>query len=382
MDYRIIEVDSRRLVGKFIKFPRAIYRGNNHWVPPLTLDMRRRLHPLENPFFRYGSVKLFAALDEKEALVGRCAAIINPVHDELYHDKAGFFGMFECIDDIAAARALMGAVMDELRGNNRARVIGPVNFTTNDEAGILVEGFDSDPMIMTAYNPPYYAKLLEACGFEKAMDMLNYEWQFSHAYPDRFERIMETLSLHSEIHIRPLNRKRLKEEILAIREVYNASFQGVWGFVPITLAEAEEMGKVFRLFADDELVLFAEYKGKPVGFCLTLPDVNEILKELNGTFFPFGIFRFALRRRRIRNARVMVLGVLPAYRNLGTAAMLIHRLHRVGRARHYQKAELGVVMESNQRMRGLLDTLGFRANKRYRIYHAPINDNIMEVTTP
>lgn len=372
MNYHIIEINTHWRLRKFIKLPWLIYKDNDYWTPPLNIDIRRRLNPRKNPFFRYGTVKLFAALNDKDQFVGRCAAIINPIHDELYHDKAGFFGMFECIDSIGAARALMGSVIEELQKNQCARVIGPVNFTTNDEAGILVEGFASSPMIMTPYNPPYYAALMEACGLEKAMDILNYEWQFNHSFPLRFERLTEKLSQHNQIHIRAINRKHMKEEILTIKEIYNSSFQDIWGFVPLSLAEAEEMGKFFRMFADDDLVLFAEYKGKPIGFCLTLPDVNEILKDLNGRLFPFGIFRFAMRRRQIRNGRVMVLGVLPAYRNLGTAIMLIQRLHQVGKARHYQVAELGVVMETNQNMRRLLDTLGFRATKRYRIYHAPI----------
>ncbi len=372
MSFRCIEINSHSLLRKFIGFPWKIYEGDMNWVPPLKAEMQRKLDPRENPFFQYGNARLLGVLDDNHELAGRGAAIVNPVHNRLYRDKAGFFGWFECIDNIEAARTLMTGISAELKKNNCTHMIGPVNFTTNDESGFLVEGFETAPMIMTGYNPAYYPELMAACGFEKAMDMLNYEWKFGHAYPEKFNRLIKKLTQNNEIHIRSFDRKRLHEEILTIREVYNSSFQGVWGFVPISRAEAEEMGKGFKLFADDHLVLFAEYKGKPIGICLSLPDVNEILKKLNGRLFPFGVFTFFRQRRRIKCIRVMVLGVKPEYRKTGAAAVLINHLHRVVSAHNYERAELGVVMESNQRMRGLLDTLGFRVIKRYRIYRAQI----------
>jgi GNAT superfamily N-acetyltransferase len=374
MDYHCIETNTPWLRRKFIALPWKIYEKNMNWVPPLKVEMRRKLNPRKNPFFQYGKASLFGVLDDNRELVGRGAAILNPVHNRLYRDKAGFFGWFECIDSAAAARTLMTGITGELKKNNCTHIIGPVNFTTNDESGMLIEGFETSPMIMTGYNPPYYPGLMEACGFEKVMDMLNYEWIFGHTYPEKFNRLIEKLTRNNEILLRPFDRKHFHREILTIREVYNSSFKDVWGFVPISAAEAEEMGRSFKLFSDDDLVLFAEYKGKTIGLCLSLPDVNEILKHLNGRLFPFGIFTFFMHRRRIRSVRVMVLCVMPEYRKTGAAALIIDHLHRVGTPHNYKRAELGVVMESNRRMRGLLDTLGFRTVKRYRLYQAKIKD--------
>ncbi len=375
MNYHTVEITTPSLVRKFIKLPWEIYKGDPNWVPPLKLEMRQKLNPQKNPFFKYGSVKLFGVENENRTLVARGAAILNPMHNRLYDDHTGFFGLFECIDDVKAAGILIKRIADELQRNRCTHVLGPVNFSTNEESGFLIEGFGHRPMIMTNYCPPYYQELMPACGLTTAMDMSSYEWHFEHVYPDKLDRVIRLLSRQDrgDVHIRALDRKRLDEEVRTIREIYNSSFPAVWGFVPISGPESEEMAKSFKLFSDDNLILFAETAGKPVGFCLCLPDINEILKDLNGKLLPFGLFKFLMRRRRIRSARVLVLGVIPAYRNLGTAALLIHRLHETGLARGYRRGELSMVMESNHRMRQLLEALGFRAIKRFRVYQAALN---------
>ena len=372
MDYHSIEINSQGDRRRFIKLPWDIYHGDQKWVPPLIREVRGMLDSQKNPFFEYGQVKLFGVCNRDRQIVGRVAAVLNPVHQQLHNDSAGFFGLFECINRVEAAQTLMQAVKDYLRRSNCAYVSGPVNFNTNEESGLLVDGFDDSPMMQCNYCPAYYADLMAACGFEKAMDLFSYGSPVEHSFPGKYARVLKRVAANAAITVRPFNRRRAAEDIAAIREIYNDSFKQVWGFVPLSSAETEAMGKNFLPFSDDELVRIAYHQNKPVGVILALPDVNEILKTLNGRLFPFGIFKFLARRRRIRGVRVVVLGVLPPYRMMGIEALLIHQAHAGMLAGGYQRAEFSVVMENNMKMRKLLSALGFQPIKRYRIYRAAI----------
>jgi len=311
-------------------------------------------------------------------MVGRIAAIYNPVHCETHHEPAGFFGFFECIDSVEVAERLIKAAGGHLRSFQCTHMLGPVSFTTNEEAGLLVEGFEEPPRVMCNYAPPYYANLLAGCACTKTMDLLSYEGVLGHRFPRKYVDVFERVSPKGAIRVRPFNRKRMREEIQIIREVYNGSFQDLWGFVPLSPLEAEAMGKSFTPFSDDDLVWIAEYEDKPVGFILAFPDVNEILKGLNGRLFPFGIFKLLLRRRSMRSVRVLGLGVLPAYRSMGIETLLIRQVHRRIETGGYEGAEFSVVNENNIRMRRILERFGFRLAKRYRIYRVPISDGKRE----
>lgn len=370
MEYHAIKINGHDDLQRFIKYPWKIYQHDPRWIPPLLSEARRLLDLKKNPFFEYGQVKLFGVCNSSRELVGRIAAVLNPAHQQLYDDAAGFFGLFECINQPEAARHLMQAAKDYLRKSHCRRIIGPVNFNTNEESGFLVEGHDTSPMILCNYCPPYYGELMSACGFEKAMDLLSYGALVSHRFPEKYGRVLQKISANVAITLRPFNRRQVAKDIATIREIYNASFTEVWGFVPLSVSEAKAMGKNFLAFSDDELVWIAEHNNKPVGVVLALPDVNEILLELNGRLFPFGIFKFLARRRRIRGVRVLVLCVLPAYRALGIEVLLIHQIHARMLAHGYQSAEFSVVMENNMKMRNLLAALGFQPVKRYRIYQA------------
>ena len=370
--YATVEVRGRKDKLAFLRLPGKIHHGDPFWVPPLRADIRARINPRKNPFFEYGRVQLFGVRKEHGELIARGAAIHNPRHNEKHGDRTGFFGLFESRDDPEAARRLFAAIGEALRGWGCDRMVGPVNFTINDESGVLIDGFDSRPAFMTSYNPPYYDGLLSGCGFKKEIDLLSYGWSVDHPYPERFRSLIESLKARSGIQIRPIDRKILGDELRRVQAVYNAGFDDVWGFVPMTSAEIDDMGKGFKRIADDDLILFAESRGRLVGFCLTLPDINDILKDLNGRLLPFGFLKLLLRRKRLRTARLMVLCVLPAYRDKGVAALLIEHLARVVEEKGYRSGEFSVVIESNFRMTRLLDSLGFKATKRYRIYGADI----------
>ncbi len=371
--YYTSEINTERDLRRFIKLPWNIYRDYPKWIPPLIDEMHRKLNPGKNPFFEYGQVKLFGVCNGDSEMVGRIAAIYNPVHCEIHQESAGFFGLFESINSLEVAQELFRAASGYLSGVRCTHMVGPVNFNTHDESGLLIEGHDKSPTLMCNYSPPYYAQLLSACGFSKVMDLLSYEARFGHIFPQKYLDVFKMVSKKSEINVRPFNRNQFLQEIAVIREIYNGSFVDVWGFVPLSSSEAQDMGKNFISFSDDELVWIAEYKNKPAGLILALPDVNEILKDINGRLFPFGIFRFLLRRRHIHGVRVIVLCVLPMFRSKGIETLLIHKVHQRILSVGYQRAEFSVVNENNTRMRNILETFGFHLTKRYRIYRAPIS---------
>jgi GNAT superfamily N-acetyltransferase len=305
-------------------------------------------------------------------MVGRIAAIFNPVHRYIHRESTGFFGLFECINSVDVAQRLFTTANEYLRKFGCTHLAGPVNFNTNDESGLLIEGYEESPMLMCNYSPPYYAQLLSACGFSKVMDLLSYEARMGHIFPQKYLDVFKRVSEKNEINVRPFNRNQFLQEIATIREIYNGSFIDVWGFVPLSCSEAEAIGKSFISFFDDELVWIAEYKNKPAGLILALPDVNEILKDINGRLLPFGILEFLLRRRHIHSVRVIVLCVLPMFRSKGIETLLIQKVHHRILTGGYQRAEFSVVNENNIRMRNILETFGFHLTKRYRIYRAPI----------
>ena len=368
------EIKNKKDLREFIRFPWRIYQDYPRWIPPLWVEMRRKLDPKKNPFFRYGKVRLYGITNGDRELVGRIAAIYNPVHCEIHHESVGFFGLFETINSIEVTRGLIGAVKTYLSEFECTHILGPVNFNTNDEAGLLIEGYDQSPMFMCDYSPPYYADLLAACGGEKAMDLISYGGTIDHSFPNKYLRVLQKVSSNSAIAVRPFDRRNLSQDISVIREIYNNSFGDVWGFVPLSLSETEEMGRNLISFSDGELVWFAEYEKKPVGFILALPDVNEILRDLNGHLFPLGIVRFLLRRRHLKGVRVVVLCVLPSYRSTGIETLLIHQVCTRMKTGGYERAELSVVNENNMKMRRILESLGFRPVKRYRIYRVPVKD--------
>ncbi len=370
----VIPFENRRDLNQFIKMPWSIYRDYPKWIPPLIVEMQRKLDPTRNPFFEYGQVRLFGAFNRDGEMIGRIAAIHNPLHREIHHDSAGFFGLFESIKSLEVVQKLFRAAADYLAGFQCTHMIGPVNFSANEESGLLVEGYDQTPMLLCDYSPPYYADLLRACGCQKIMDLLSYEGKLDHVFPRKYLDVVAKASARPGVHIRPFRRRQLAREIDTIREIYNSGFKDVWGFAPLSSAEAEAMGRSFVSFSDDELVWIAEYRNQPVGLILALPDVNEILKDLHGRLLPFGILKFLLRRRRIRSVRVMVLCVLPKFRSMGIETLLIHKVHERFIAGGYQRAEFSVVNENNRRMRNILEAFGFRLVKRYRIYQVPISD--------
>lgn len=362
-------VRGRKELERFIEMPREIYRGDPLWVPPLRSDMRLVLDRNRHPYHQHADSEYFLAW-RSGRVVGRIAATVNHRYNEFHEERTGFFGFFECNRDPEAAAALLAAAEEWLRGHGMEQVLGPVSFSTNEEAplGLLVEGFEYEPVLMTAYNPPWYAELIEGAGLAKAKDLISYRLTGSARPPERLVRGVERLQQREGVRVREFDLRRFDEEIEAIKRIYNGSWERNWGFVPMTDAEFDHLAKQFRPLLDPSLCLIAEAGGEPVGFSLVLPDYNQVLRHLDGRLLPFGIFKFLWHRRKIDRVRIMTLGLLPGYRRRGLDAMLYLRIFQSSERRGYDFGEASWILEDNLDIRHALERIGGEPYKRHRIY--------------
>lgn len=374
---RPVEEGDRDALEAFVRLPWGLYRGDPHWVPPLLRDVRRMLDPRKHPFHEHSRVRLFLALRDGIP-VGRIAAIHNRRHQEFHDEPVGFFGFFESDPDPPVGAALLAAAGDWLRDRGLRVLRGPTSFSTNETAGLLVEGFDGPPMLMMPYNPPWYADLLEANGFRPAKDLLAYLLTDNEP-PDYLVRGASLVERRTGATVRPLRKDRFQEELETVRRIYNAAWERNWGFVPMTDAELEHMAAELEPILDPNLCLFAELpSGETIGFVLALPDFNQVLRRLDGRLFPFGWAKALWLSRRITSLRVITLGVVEGHRRRGIDALLIRELIRHGAARGITRGELSWVLEDNRPMRAALERLGGRVYRRYRLYDAPLDGPSLE----
>jgi GNAT superfamily N-acetyltransferase len=364
---------SRSDLDRFIKLPWRIYQNDPAWVPPLLMDVRNALDRKKHPFHQHADVEYFLAWRNGEP-VGRIAAIVNHLHNQFHEDSAGFFGFFESVPDQAVASALLQEAERWLRARGRTSAMGPMNFSTNEELcspGVLIEGFDKPPKVMMAHTPPYYAGLLEGAGYEKAKDLLCY-YLDAMTTPERLAKAMARLSRVQGITMRPLNLKDFAGELARIKAIYNAAWEKNWGFVPMTEAEFEHMAKQLKPIIDPELIVMAESQGQPIAFAIQLPDFNQAIKHMNGRLFPTGLFKFLWYKRKIKEVRVITLGVIPEFRGRGIDALLVLRMIEVSRPRGMAKGEGSWVLEDNVPMRRAMEGMGGRVYKTYRVYEKPL----------
>jgi GNAT superfamily N-acetyltransferase len=369
---REISSRNKREFREFLKVPFRIYDRESPWVAPLHSEVRSKLNPTENSFFEFGRVHLFMAYDDNDRACGRIAAIVNPEHEKIHGEKRGFFGLFECVNDGVVAQELFNAVFQTLRATGCDSILGPVNLSTNDESGFLLEGYDQRPTFMCNYCPSYYHDLMIGCGLDKAMDTLSYEAWHGHSFPDKYYRIVKRVEANPRVSVRRFSKAAAHEDALIIAKVYNAAFCDTWGFVPLSDGEAVELTERLLPIADLDLIWIAMVDDKPVGAILAFPDINEILAKLNGRLFPFGFLHFLFGLRKISGMRVAALGVIPAYRSRGIESVLAHRVHQRIHNRPYLRSEFSVVMENNQPMRNLVVAYGFTPCRRFRLYQRDI----------
>ena len=371
LDINVITVQSPADLKAFINLPWTIYRNDPHWVPLLRRDLKKRFDRSRYPFFDHAEAVFLIARREGR-VVGRIAAIKNDNHIDFHEEQVGFFGFFESVEDPEVAAALFSHAAQWLRARKLQVMRGPVNYSTNDDCGLLVEGFDSPPMIMMSYNPPYYPNLIEGFGFEKAKDLLAYEITDEVQVPERLERTVQWIKKRKNITIRPLVKKQIHQEIQRVKEIYNAAWEKNWGFVPMTDREIDHMAQELIQIIDPDLLLFAEIEGEPAAFILALPDFYVALKRANGRLFPLGLLKLLWHSRKIDTARVLAFGIKKKYRQQGIDALMYYEVYKIGVAKGYRRGEMSWILEDNTLMNRGLENMGATLYKRYRIYDYPL----------
>ena len=355
----------------FINLLWTIYRNDSHWVPPLRSDLKKRLDKSRYPFFDHAEAEFLIARREGR-VVGRIAAIKNDAHINFHEEQVGFFGFFESIEDPEVAAALFSHAAQWLQSHKLKVMRGPVNYSTNDDCGLLVEGFDSPPAILMSYNPPYYPNLIEGFGFEKAKDLLAYEITDEVQVPERLERTVQWIKKRKKITIRPLVKKQIHQEIQRVKEIYNSAWEKNWGFIPMTDREIDYMAEELIQIIDPDLLLFAEIEEEPVAFILALPDFYVALKHANGRLFPFGLLKLLWHKRKIDTARVLTFGIKEKYRQQGIDALMYYEVYKIGVAKGYRRGEMSWILEDNILMNRAAENMGATLYKRYRIYDYPL----------
>lgn len=357
---------------RFVDLPYRLYRDDPLWAPPFKAEIREMLSPRKNPFFAHGEAAYFLGLRQGR-VAGRIAAIANQLHNEVHGDATAFFGFFECENDGELAAELFAAAAAWARERNFDTLRGPASFSVNDECGLLIDGFEFPPALMMPHNPPYYADLLVAAGFRKAKDLFGFWGGHSERYepvPDRLTRAIDVMRRRQGITIRSFRVDRFNEEVQLIKDLYNASWERNWGFVPMTDAEIDHLAKRFKPILIPEIAPFAEKDGRVVGFGVALPDLNQVLmSNRSGRLFPaVPKLLWALKKKQIRRARIPLLGVLPEFRGKGIDSMLYHEIWTRAAEHGIFRGEAGWTLEDNAAINRGLEKMGFQHYQTYRMY--------------
>ncbi len=359
-----------RLLSDFIRLPYSVYRDDPTWIPPLELERRIHLSP-ENPYFRHAECKFWVAY-RKGRPVGRISAQIDELYIHRYGENTGFFGMLEAEKNHETVGMLLETAEGWLKDMEMTRVMGPFNLSINQECGLLVEGFDTPPSMMMPHTKPWYPQAVEACGYEKEKDLLAYTIDADQDQPPAITRILEKTA--TGMRTRGIDRSQLTSEMDRIFGIFNDAWSENWGFVPFTREEYLEIGQTMRFIADSRLVRIAEIEDEPAAFIVVLPNINEAICDLNGRLLPFGWLKllWRLKVRHPSTGRVLLMGVIRKYRDTLTGAALAYSLFSdisiAVRELGMKSLELSWILEDNTIMRRIIESLGGREYKRYRIY--------------
>ena len=372
---RIAAVDGAAALDDFIAAPRGIFASDPAWIQPLTLERRLHLSARTNPYFQHARWQAWNAWRGAK-LVGRISAQIDDLHLERYSDATGFFGMLDAEDSQETFGALLGSAERWLREQGMRRIRGPFNLSINQEMGVLVDGFDTPPFFMMGHARPYYAAHIEAAGYCKANDAFAY--MITQDYGSEPMRRLIAATAH-RASVRPLDVKRFAAEMLLLRDIFNDAWAENWGFVPFTAAEFDDLGRAFRYLVDPDMIQIAEVDGEAVAFIVLLPNINEAIRGLNGRLFPVGWAKllWRLKVRYPSTFRVPLMGVRRRFQRsrLGAAlAFLVIEAARPALKRHRVKEiELGWILEGNAGMRSIIESIGGRGYKRYRVYERSLD---------
>ena len=381
VDVQIVPVTDKKQREAFAKFPWRIYRNDDNWVPPLYGDRLKMFDPAKHTFYEHAEVQLFLAMRKGE-VVGTISAHINHRHNEIWKDKVGFFGFFEVIEDYAVAEALLATAADWLRERGMEAIRGPESYSQEEECGLLVDGFDGPPVIRMTYNPRYYQDFIERAGFGKAQDL--YAWYLRTSIfdydvqrlPRKFLRVAEQARKRENLVVRNVDMKRFDEEVQLVKVVYNLGWEQNWGFVPLTDHELEHFAAEMKPILDPKLVHIAEVDGEPVGISIGLPDVYQALLKAkpqpNKWSLPWSLVKLLWYARKIDTFRLWAMGVVPEWRGCGIDAVFYVEAARAAFAAGYEHCEMSWILESNEMMNRIIERLGGRIYRTYRIYEKPV----------
>ncbi len=374
MKIEIVSVSDKKQRKQFIDFPHELYKDDPLYVPELYIAQNEMMDPKKYPLFEFSTVEYFLALKGGK-IVGRIAAIHNKNYNEYHKANAGFFGFYDVIDDYTVSKALLDAATNYLTDKGLNELIGPCNYSTNETAGLLVDGFDKSPLVMMTYNKPYYADHLEKFGLKKTMDLYAYMiWTKSVSERSlRLAKALEERLKRSGITIRNINLKNLKEEVKNIKPIYNAIWQDNWGFVPFTDKEIIHLADSLKMIADDRWLYIAEDNGKIIGFNITLPDINQITKGFKkGRLFPFNVIKLLLNKKKTKYVRIIAMGVLEEYRKKGIEGIFFAKNIQTAKETGVIGGEASWVLESNDMMVKAAENLNGERYKTYRLYSKSI----------
>lgn len=361
-------VNSKSDLMKFIKFPWAVYKNDPYWVPPLIMDRKKVMGKDKNPFFDHAQAEYFLAYRGTE-IVGRIAAIKNDLHNQYNNDEVGFFGFFECFNDQEAANALFDSAAKWLKAHGMKAMRGPANPSSNDEYGMLLEGFDDSPRLLMTYNPKYYLDLCDTYGLKKVKDLNAYSLSVDAVQSsDKLMRIAKLAQERYGLELKQLDMKDFKNEIEKVKYVYNKAWAPNWGFVPLTDKELDAMADDLKPLVEASLVLFGYIKGELIGFALTMLDYNEVFKTMDGKLFPFGWIKLLTGKKKITWTRVITLGIIPEHQRKGLDAVFYYHLTERAKKLGISRGEASWILEDNVMMNRGAEVMKGELYKKYRVY--------------
>ena len=371
------EANSKKDRDLFLKVPFKTFEGCENFVPQLFFERNEHISPKKNPYFDHATVQLFIAERDGE-IVGRISAQINDLHIERYKDATGHFGFIDAVDDQAVFKALLDTAADWLKQRGMKRMLGPMNFSINEDIGILIDGFDTPPSVMMPHARRWYQKHIEALGYKKAKDVIAYNFEGLPEPPRAMQAMVRKAAKSGDLVVRTFSKKNLKRDLKIVIDLFNDAWSNNWGFVEMTEAEITALGDALKILVEEDYIAIAEYKGVPASMAVTLPNINNWINDLDGKLLPLGVFKILWRMKftPLESARMVLMGVKKEFHGtpVGSALALavIEAVRVAHKARGVQRAELSWILEDNYAMRHVIENLGGEPYKTYRVYEAAL----------
>lgn len=368
---KVKEVEHKKWLKGFFSLLRRIYKDDRNFVHPLIIERKEFLDPKRNPFFNHAKYEFILA-EENGEILGTIIPFIDRKFNEYHNEKTCHFGFFECINDKDVAKELFHRVSAFAWGNGMEIIRGPFNFSTNHECGLLVDGFDSHPVVLMTYNPPYYIDIITSLGYTKAKDLLAFRID-AKPVPEALLQVCENIKRETGAQTRKMKRKDFSIFVNLAMEIYNDAWSENWGFVPMDRGEFIFVARGLKLLLDEDLCFFVTKENVPVGFSITLPDYNVPLKEMKGRLLPFGLIKFILNKGKIKNARLFAFGIKKEFHDKGFGALLYLETWKSLLQKGYKWAEMSWILEDNHRMIRAIEMAGGSVYKTYRIFEKKVN---------